>query len=169
MNSAGQITKEILNGVSFPSIKTIKNREKFLIEELKELQVANQTALRMLEESADYVKDVDYKDIITDQTDAYLDIIYVAVGGLLELGLNPDQIENCMIEVCNANSSKFPPLSNANLAKYKASHPDLLVEPIEGRDNIRIIDPKTRKVKKPFDWSSPESRIKKILFPKYSI
>ena len=69
---------------------------------------------------------------ITEQADAYLDIIYFALGGLVELGIEPSAI--------------FDIVQAANMAKL-------------GPDGKPMLHP-DGKVKKPEGWESPDPKIK---------
>lgn len=69
---------------------------------------------------------------ITEQADAYLDIIYFALGGLVELGIEPSKI--------------FDMVQHANMAKLQ---PDGTVKKDENG-----------KVVKPEGWQSPDPLIK---------
>ena len=68
---------------------------------------------------------------ITEQADAYLDIIYFALGGLVELGIEPSPI--------------FDLVQNANMAKV---WPD---------GSVRVNE--TGKVLKPEGWEAPDAAI----------
>lgn len=69
---------------------------------------------------------------ITEQADAYLDIIYFALGGLVELGIEPSAI--------------FDMVQRANMAKL-------------GPDGKPIYHP-DGKVKKPEGWVAPDDAIR---------
>lgn len=74
---------------------------------------------------------IDAQDI-TEQADAYLDIIYFALGGLVELGIEPSAI--------------FDMVQRANMAKL-------------GPDGKPIYHP-DGKVKKPEGWVAPDDAIR---------
>lgn len=99
--------------------ETLNFRAKFLLEEASELVVAHQL-----------------KDLVA-AADAIVDIVYVAFGVALEMGLPFDKLWNVVHE---ANMSKIK-VSPENLGKRKFAH-DLI---------------------KPADWVSPEIRIAEIL------
>jgi len=61
----------------------------------------------------------------TEMLDALVDIIYVAVGSMHKLGLTPQQIDNAINIVCDANEAK----SGKKNADGKVSKPDNFPEP----------------------------------------
>lgn len=78
-------------------------------------------------------------DDFVGQTDAILDIIYFAVGRLQQMGLTRNQAQSCFVAVHEANMTK----KRGAQAKRGNLESDAI---------------------KPDNWSSPEERIKKILF-----
>jgi len=92
------------------SVRAVKRRGDWMIDEVMELKVAN---------------------TIAAQADAYLDIIYFAIGGLVELGIEP--------------SIPFDYAHSANMAKLG---PD--GKPIKRSDG---------KVIKPAGWEAPDAKI----------
>jgi predicted HAD superfamily Cof-like phosphohydrolase len=99
--------------------ETLNFRAKFLMEEVSELVTAHQQ-----------------KDLVA-AADAIVDIVYVAFGGAIEMGLPFDALWNA---VHKANMSKIK-VAPDDLGKRKFVH-DLI---------------------KPADWMSPEIKIAEIL------
>lgn len=95
---------------SIPTAQTIflaERRAKWIEEEMDELRQA---------------------DTVAEQADAYIDAIYFALGGLIELGIDPSPLWNLT--------------HAANMAKLQP-------------DGTVLRDPVTRKVIKPADWVDP--------------
>lgn len=69
---------------------------------------------------------------IVDQADAYMDIIYFALGGLVELGVRPHPL--------------FMIVNDANMAKL-------------WEDGKPRYDPITNKILKPKGWQAPEPKL----------
>lgn len=97
---------------------TFDYRLKFLYEELDEFTVAHN------------------KDDLVGAVDGLLDLVYVALGTLLNMGLSTKQIEQC-----------WNTIQEANINKIRVSSAD---ESKRGHSSD---------VRKPLDWVSPEKKI----------
>ena len=94
----------------------------------------------MAEETAEFLCASNAQNLI-DQVDACLDLLYVAAGALLVMGLSTEQIDLCFEEVHRANMQKVKCETAAE--SKRGNSVDL---------------------RKPEGWVSPETRIHKILF-----
>jgi predicted HAD superfamily Cof-like phosphohydrolase len=103
------------------ALERVGKRRAWIAEECEEL------------EEATYADDP--IDRLTEQADAYLDIIYFAVGGLVELGVMPQPLFDI---VQNANMAKLHNIDGELVPQY---HPD-------------------GKVKKPEGWVEPQPLIR---------
>lgn len=92
-----------------------KNRSKWIMEEVAEFLIA--------------------KDIY-EQADAMIDLIYFALGTLVEMGIKPDGL--------------FEIVQNANMSKL-------------GADGKPIYNKKDGKIIKPENWEDPTSEIKSLI------
>lgn len=86
------------------------------------------------------VQELKNADTFVDQIDALVDTIYIALGTLVEMGINPDRY--------------FAIVQRANMAKLG---PD-------GKPIYHTEGEKIGKVKKPEGWTSPEPELEKQLF-----
>lgn len=79
-------------------------------------------------------------DLVVDQVDALIDLMYFAIGALHKLGLTAEQISTCCDAVHQCNMTKK---KGVKVSRGDGSVPDAI---------------------KPSGWFSPENRIKHILF-----
>ena len=93
----------------------------------------------MVEEVSEFWEAFQKRNIV-DQVDACLDLLYVAAGALLVMGLSVEQIDACFAEVQKANMSKVKCETDAE--SKRGNKVDL---------------------RKPEGWVGPEERIKAIL------
>jgi predicted HAD superfamily Cof-like phosphohydrolase len=110
MNKAGQRVPDV---IEVPSSEQRLLRVKLLLEEVLEYASAagikvcikDDYELANTELSLDNLSFSDEKTIkLVDMIDGLCDTIYVAVGGQLEIGIDPEPFDT---EVCNSNDSKF--------------------------------------------------------------
>lgn len=83
---------------------------------------------------ASELKEVREAKTVVDQADGYLDVIYLALGGLVETGVLPGIL--------------FDNVQTANMAKG-----------VRGEDGaVRVVKDATGKVTKPAGWQAPEPK-----------
>jgi len=87
------------------------------------------------------VEELEEAETLVDQADAYLDILYFAIGGLVELGIRP----GALFEIVQA----------ANMAK--------LHKCVKTGDMIPVIRSSDGKIIKPEGWISPEPMLEQAI------
>lgn len=100
---------------TFLSSGRAKNRAKWLMEEIAEFLVAQD---------------------IYEQADAIVDLIYFALGTLVEMGIEPDDL--------------FEIIQEANMSKL-------------GEDGKPLYNKKDGKIIKPDNWEDPKPRIRNLI------
>jgi predicted HAD superfamily Cof-like phosphohydrolase len=70
----------------------------------------------MLDEELEEFKDA---ESAVDELDALVDLIFVAIGSMHKLGLNPQEIEKAINIVCDANDKKLSDKKKGKIAKPK--------------------------------------------------
>lgn len=161
MRLAGQ---ELPKVPQIPNIKDLQDRERFLLEEVNEVSDA---ITRIEEYDGDPRQNV---ELLQEYTDGLLDVIYVAVGSLLNAGINPEVQEALMQSVCKANNSKFPRVGLTDgrftLQELQEMYPKykvLIREDVVGNAYAALIDRETGKVKKPKGWQDPRVEMMEIV------
>ena len=147
----------------------LKAREAFLVEEVKEMQLAIfkiETAYKN-RDASEVEKDT---ELLQEYADSLLDVIYVAVGSLLNAGINPEVQEALMQKVCHANDMKFHRVGLVDgrytIEELEEMYPEYNVEKtadILGNPYAALRDPKTLKIKKPNGWTDPKVYMQEIL------
>lgn len=161
MQLAGQ---ELPKVPQIPNIKDLHDRERFLQEEMNEVSDA---ITRIEEYDGDPRQNV---ELLQEYTDGLLDVIYVAVGSLLNAGINPEIQEALMQSVCKANNAKFPRLGKQEgrftvdqLEKMYPKYKVIVREDRVGNGYAALVDPETGKVKKPIEWIDPRTEMSNII------
>ena len=168
MIQGGQATPYI---PCIPSITDLKAREAFLVEEVREMQMAIYNIEKAYE--AGEASEVEQNTaLLQEYADALLDVIYVAVGSLANAGINPEVQEALMQQVVRANNNKFFNLGTKEgtietmTDELVKQYPDYKVEhtydPL-GNTYAVLRDPKTGKIKKPKNWIDPRSGMIEVL------
>lgn len=154
-----------------PGISDLKARESFLIEEVREMQMAIYN-IEKAYESGEASEVEQNTELLQEYADALLDVIYVAVGSLANAGINPEIQEALMKKVCRANDNKFFSLGSKEgtietmTEELVNQYPDYKVEHTYdelGNTYAVLRDPKSGKVKKPNGWTDPKSDMIEVL------
>lgn len=161
MRLAGQ---ELPKVPQIPNIKDLHDRERFLQEEMTEVSDA---ITRIEEYDGDPRQNV---ELLQEYTDGLLDVIYVAVGSLLNAGINAEVQEALMQSVCKANNSKFPRVGLTDgrftIEELEMMYPKYKVqirEDILSNAYAALLDPESGKVKKPKGWVDPKTEMSNII------
>ena len=161
MRLAGQ---ELPKVPQIPNIKDLHDRERFLQEEMNEVSDA---ITRIEEYDGDPRQNV---ELLQEYTDGLLDVIYVAVGSLLNAGINPELQEALMQSVCKANNAKFPRVGEQEgrftveeLEEMYPKYKVLIREDRVGNAYAALVDKETGKVKKPNGWVDPRTEMSNII------
>ena len=154
-----------------PSITDLKAREAFLVEEVREMQMAIYN-IEKAYEAGDASEVEQNTALLQEYADALLDVVYVAVGSLANAGINPEVQEALMQQVVRANNNKFFNLGTKEGAietmteELVRQYPDYKVEHTydELGNTYAVLRDKTNgKIKKPDGWTDPKGRMIEIL------
>lgn len=82
--------------------------QRLLLEELAELCTADKSVSKALSTGT-------LNAHMVERIDALCDMIYIAIGAMWKSGLTSDQIEQCLIAVCDANDTKVAVKTASNV------------------------------------------------------
>ena len=169
MMLAGQETPLV---PKFPKVKDLIDREGMLVEEVSETQEVIQKIEELISEGVPYSEIEQNTELLQEYADGLLDVIYVAIGSLVNVGIRPETQEALMQMVCKANNAKFIKLHGVThtrmheLADLAEKYPDRKIEvrqDVLGNNYAAITDPENGKVKKPSEWQDPKAEMLEIL------